>query len=123
MKRYIASLIVTLFLTGCASHENFVKTYQGWVGQDIRTYIARAGYPDRTYTLPSGHKVYVYEKKEIVSEPIFTPAFGFGSYGYYGGVAAHYYDNVSLESCTLFLETNDKHIIVRWGYRGNACRL
>lgn len=123
MKRIITSLIGTLLLVGCATRENFVKTYDAWVGQDIRTYISQAGYPDRTYTLPNGHTVYVYETTEVSSTPVITPSFGFGSGGYYyGGVAMGYYSDVDVETCKLFLEANKHHIIVKWGYRGNACR-
>jgi hypothetical protein len=123
LRLFASALFAAVMTVGCATHDNFVKTYDSWVGQDIRTYIAQAGYPDRTYTLPDGHVVYVYEKRDIVSDPVITPAFGFGHYGAYGGFGMTYYDNVDLQTCKLFLETNEKHIIVRWGYRGNDCRL
>ena len=126
MKRlnlFATSIVTVVMMVGCATHENFVKAHNGWVGQDIRTYIKQAGYPDRTYTLPNGHKVYVYEKRRIVREPVLAPAFGFGHYGAYGGLGVAYYDTIDTETCKLFLETNKKHIIVGWGYRGNACRM
>jgi len=116
-------VILALFLQGCASHENFVKTYNGWVGQSIHHFTAQAGYPDSTYTLPNGNTVYVYERTEITSYPTVTPAFGFGSWGHYGGVGITYGADVDYETCKLFLEVDKKGVIVKWGSRGNDCRL
>jgi len=112
-----------LLVSGCASHENFVKTYNSWVGQSINTFTAQVGYPDSTYKLSNGNEVYVYEKTRVYSSPTFTPAFGYGPWGYYGGMGVAYGTDVNYETCKLFLEVNKKGTIVKWGYRGNSCRL
>jgi hypothetical protein len=112
-----------LLVGGCASHDNFVKTYNSWVGQSIDTFTAQVGYPDSTYKLPNGNEVYVYEKTRIYSDPTFTPAFGYGPWGYYGGMGVTYGTDINYETCKLFLEVNKKGIIVKWGSRGNSCRL
>ncbi len=51
---------------------------------------------------------------------------GYGGYGgYYGGhgYGMMYSSEVVQKSCKLFLETNKKGIIVKWGSRGNHCLL
>ena len=107
-------------LNGCASHSNFVQKYNAWVGKDINTFIARVGYPDRTYNLPSNkHTVYVYEESRIQSYPSMTVGYG-GYYGpYYGGMM--YGPEIEQKTCKLFLEVNRKNRIVRWSSRGNNC--
>ncbi len=116
-------LFVGWILGGCASHENFVKTYNSWVGQNIRTFTSQVGYPDSTYKLSNGNEVYVYEKTRVYSTPTITPAFRYGTWGYYGGIGMGYGTDINYESCKLFLEVNKKGTIVRWGSRGNSCRI
>lgn len=120
MKSKSIILVSILFLFGgCASHQNFVKKYDSWIGKNITYFIAQKGYPDRTYTLPNNHKVYVYEDSRIVSYP--SIGFGFGGlygneYGMYG-----YGSDIEQRVCKLFIETNKKGKIIKWGSRGNAC--
>lgn len=117
--------ITFLLLEGCATHTNFVKRYDSWMGQDITDLIKEIGYPDSTFVLPNKNKVYVYKKSTIYAYPP-MPVMGYGYnpyYPYYGGYAMMTYGNdIVHESCKLFLETNKKGIIVKWGSRGNACR-
>ena len=117
--------ITLLLFQGCASHENFVNRYNSWVGKDINKLVAQIGYPDSTYVLPNKNKVYVYEKSRVYSYPS-MPMMGYGGYGgYYGGhgYGMMYSSEVVQKSCKLFLETNKKGIIVKWGSRGNHCLL
>ena len=120
-KYYKTALIITamLFINSCASHENFVKRYNAWVGGDINVFITRVGYPDRTYKLPNGNSIYVYEQSRIQSYPTMTIGYG-GFYGpYYGGMS--YGSDIEQKTCKLFLEVNKHHKIVRWSSRGNNC--
>jgi len=107
-----------LLMQGCATHENFVKKYDSWVGKNISYLVAQIGYPDSTYILPNKNKVYVYERSRVYSLPS-MPVMG---YGYYDGYAMFGYGNdVMQETCKLFIETNKKGTIVKWGSRGNHC--
>ena len=107
-----------LLIQGCATHANFVQKYNSWMGHNISYLVSQIGYPDSTYVLPNKNKVYVYERSRIYSIPS-MPMFG---YGYYDGYGMFGYDNeVIQETCKLFLETNKKGTIVRWGSRGNHC--
>ena len=116
--------ITLLLFQGCASHENFVNRYNSWVGKDINKLMEQIGYPDSTYVLPNKNKVYVYEKSRVYSYP--SPMMGYGYGGYYGGYGyggMMYSSEVVQKSCKLFLETNKKGLIVKWGSRGNHCVL
>lgn len=117
--------ITILLLQGCATHQNFVNRYNTWVGKDINNLVAEIGYPDSTYVLPNKNKVYVYEKSRVYSYPSMPMMrYGYGYGGYYGGYGMMAYSSeVVQKSCKLFLETNKKGIIVKWGSRGNHCVL
>jgi hypothetical protein len=121
---YLLFSFVLIILAGCASQENFVKTYNSWVGKNIHYFTAQYGYPDTTYKLRNGHDVYVYEKTQIDSYPTVAPAFGYyGHGGYYGGMAIGYGTDIDYRTCKLFLEVDKKGTVVGWGSRGNNCRL
>ncbi|DAB40774.1 MAG TPA: hypothetical protein CFH81_00250 [Sulfurovum sp. UBA12169] len=111
---------IMAMMQGCATHENFVKKHDRWVGQNISHFIEKAGYPDHTFILPNKNKVYVYEHSRIRSVPS-MPVMGYGYYGYrYYGMFGYNQDIVT-DSCKLFLETDAKGTIVKWGSRGNRC--
>lgn len=125
MKRSFKIILIVstiILIQGCATHANFVKRYDSWVGHDINHLMQEIGYPDDTYILPNKNKVYVYAKSRIYS----IPSMSMG-YGYYGGYYRGYYgmygyeNDIVQRSCKLFLETNKKGIIVKWGSRGNHC--
>ncbi|OYZ25285.1 MAG: hypothetical protein B7Y23_05995 [Sulfurovum sp. 16-42-52] len=120
--RLILGVLAVLVMQGCATHANFIKKYDAWVGQDINAFIQRAGYPDSTYTLPNKHTVYVYARSRVYSVPS-MPMMGYGYGGYYyNGYGMFTYGNeVVQESCNLYLETDLKGKIVMWGSRGNRC--
>ena len=121
--KYTVMVLVTLLIQSCATNEKFVIKYNAWVGQPIDNLVKQVGYPDSTYMLPNKNKVYVYERSRVYTTPG-MPVFGYGYGGYYGGygmVAYPYGGDVVQETCKLFLETNTKGIIVRWGSRGNHC--
>ena len=112
-------LVSAIFLMqGCATHENFVKRYNSWIGHNINHLMQEIGYPDSTYVLANKNKVYVYAKSRVYSLPS-TPIIGYGYSGYYGMYA--YENDIMQDTCKLFLETNKKGIIVKWGSRGNRC--
>lgn len=125
MKKIVKLILIftSLFLlSGCATHENFVKKYDWWVGKNIAYLIGQIGYPDSTFILPNKNKVYVYERSRIYSVP--SPVFGYGYEGYYGDyrvLGFGYGSDIVQESCKLFMETNKKGTIVKWGSRGNNC--
>ncbi len=114
--------IAMIAVQGCATNANFVKKYNSWVGQNIAHLIGQIGYPDSTFILPNKNKVYVYERSRVYSLP--SPMMGYGYGGYFGGYGMFGYgygSEVIQESCKLFIETNKKGIIVKWGSRGNHC--
>lgn len=115
--------LAALLIQGCATHENFVKKYDSWVGKDINQLIVKTGYPDSTYILPNQHTVYVYTRSRVYSVPSMPMMrYGYGYGGYYGGYGMFGYgSDVVQETCKLYFETDKKGIIVKWGSRGNHC--
>ena len=124
MKTFLKLSLVSLsilFMSGCASHQKFVNKYNAWVGKDINHLIQQIGYPDSTYIMPNKNKVYVYARSRVYSTPS-MPMYGYGYGGYYGGYGMYGYGtDVVQKTCKLYLETNKKGIIVKWGSRGNSC--
>ena len=124
MKKFLlyTFIILSLFsMQGCATQQNFVKKYNSWMGQDINHLIQQIGYPDSTYILPNKNKVYVYERSNVYSIPS-MPIMGYGYGGYYRGYGMYGYSNdIVYQTCKLFIETDKKGIIVKWGSRGNNC--
>ena len=113
--------VVLLAVQGCASHAKFVKKYDSWIGQNISHLISKIGYPDSTFVLPNKSKVYVYERSKVYSMPSPMMGIGYGG-GYYGGYGMFGYgSDIVQESCKLFVETNKKGTIIKWGSRGNHC--
>jgi len=114
-------IVAVLLMQGCATHQNFVNKYNAWVGQDINDLIKKIGYPDSTYMLPNNNKVYVYERSRVYSYPSTSMGYGYWPY-YHGGYGMiGYGTDVVQKTCKLYLETNKKGTIVKWGSRGNAC--
>lgn len=118
--KYLLITSSLLLMEGCATHTNFVKKYDSYVGHNISELIEHHGYPDSTLTLPNKNKVYIYEESSISTSPRVSIGIGYGMYSRYGfgGYGA---EEIHQESCKLFLETNRKGIIVKWNSKGNSC--
>lgn len=119
MRKYIKWFLLIAGLVaihGCATHEKFVQKFDGWVGRDINMLIAQIGYPDSTFTLPNKNTVYVYERSRVETVPA-GPMIGYGYYGY--RMMGYGYQTVTT-SCKIYLETDKKGIIVKWGHRGSC---
>lgn len=126
MKKFLIYLLIfisLLSIQGCATHQNFVQKYNSWMGQNINNLVQQIGYPDSTYVLPNKNKVYVYERSNVYSVPSMpVMGYGYGYGGYYGGYGMFGYSNdIVYQTCKLFIETNKKGVIVKWGSRGNHC--
>lgn len=115
-------VLAVLLMQGCATHQKFVQKYDSWIGKDINQLMLQIGYPDSTYTLPNKHTVYVYERSRVYDIPS-VPMMSYGYGGYYrGGYGMFGYSReIVHETCKLYLETDKKGIIVKWGSRGNRC--
>lgn len=100
MKKLLLFLF-TLSLSSCATTENYEANLNTWLDHNrtINDFISVNGYPDSSYEIPNGHKVYIYSSSHsyIIEGQIFN------------------------SSCRTFLETNNKNIIVKWHYKGNHC--
>jgi hypothetical protein len=120
LKFIITNSIILLTLQGCATHAKFVKKHNAWIGQKFSHIMKDIGYPDSTFTLANKNRVYVYERSRIYTLPSPMLSFGFG--GPFGNYGLFGYDNeIIQESCKLFIETDKRDTIIKWGSRGNHC--
>lgn len=123
----ILAAMLVMALSACATHQNFVKKHNAWVGKDISSFIDTIGHPDKIYTLPTKNTVYVYRESRIRS----SPGMMMGPWGWGGGMMGGPWggwgggmmmgNDIQQQTCKLFLEVNKKHKIVRWSSRGNNC--
>ncbi len=123
---FLFATVIAMLLSGCATHENFVKQHNEWIGKSINDFITQAGYPDNSYEIPNGNKVYVYTKSR---DYIFARhTIGYSYFGRRGGYLGGFpwgpgfngYDIVT-QTCILYMEVNKKGIIAKWGSKGNDC--
>ena len=119
--KYSLLAAALFWVQGCATHTKFVKKYDSYVGHNISELMTQIGYPDSTFVLPNNNKVYVYERSRIYSIPNMSFGYGYGSYYGNYGMFGYGAEEIVQESCKLFLETNKKGLIVKWGSRGNSC--
>lgn len=144
----ILAAMLVMALSACATHQNFVKKHNAWVGKDISSFIDTIGHPDKIYTLPTKNTVYVYRESRIRSSPgMMMGPWGWGGgmmgggwgggrmmggpWGWGGGMMGGPWggwgggmmmgNDIQQQTCKLFLEVNKKHKIVRWSSRGNNC--
>ncbi|GEM_PF-1537090 len=126
VKFLLSTLVVFVTFNGCASHQNFINQQNAWNGQNISSYIDSTGYPESSYDLPNGNKVYVYIKRDNYG--YYTDfSMGFdgtiGRRGYIGfpiGFGSNY-NRGEVITCQLFIETDKSGKIIKWSSRGNSC--
>ena len=123
MKQLLIISSTLLLFIGCASNAKFVEKYNRWRGANIAHLTAQMGYPDNTFTLPNGNRVYIYEESRLYTYPSPMLGFSFGrySYGRYDYGMYSYGNDVVQEKCKLYVETDKKGIIVNWSSKGNHC--
>ena len=99
-------------LAGCATTKEkrirFEHTLQSWVGSNISDLIIEWGPPSRTFYLPDGRKVYIWNfNKGTLALPVWGQGWG-------------YVYTTSL-FCQIKFIVDENGIIQSWGYRGNKC--
>ena len=97
------------------------------VGQSMTVIVDAIGYPTRTFEAPGGVKVYAYElgssgttpqfttpgtsQTTVVGRHAFTTNAGGGTWG---GVQWRRW-------CNAYFEVDDKDVVTKWRWQGNAC--
>jgi len=121
-------IFFAIIIGGCASTVNYASAVNSWRGARIRSLFNVWGYPNKTISLPRGHRLYVYRYKSQTQTPMMvmpgstsvlqtsddrtfvstTPGMITGGQTYY-------------MRCTTWFDTNKQGIIVGTNFRGNSC--
>jgi hypothetical protein len=66
MKHYqwFIALLLSLFLLGCASSENYAMAVNSWHGANVNTLINAWGFPSQVLQLANGNQLYVYQLED-----------------------------------------------------------
>jgi len=110
-------IVIAILVTSCATTNKFIAKQERAIGTNISDYIAKNGYPDSSYTLPNGNKVYIYEKNEIISAPTFMIPIVTKD-GIWYEKEEQFIDQ---RVCKLYLETTPTGKIIRYDFKGNSC--
>ncbi len=122
-----AILTTAIFLTGCATVDNYRVAVQSWHGATSSQLFQVWGYPNQIRHLPDRNTLYVYRYEDRGRSPVFTTP-GYTSVttkeGHTlvthvpttvtGGETYDYY-------CTTWFELNRKNRIIGTSFRGNSC--
>jgi len=60
--------ISLLLLSGCATHDEFKRDMNNWVGSDIKTYTKHNGKPLKTSKNVDGNTIYAYSYSSVENE-------------------------------------------------------
>ncbi|BED24754.1 hypothetical protein VEE46_45220 (plasmid) [Escherichia coli] len=119
--RFFAALLITFFLSGCATEAGYQRVLNSWMGSTDVSLIQSWGPPQQSYEL-SGHTFLVYSNSSSSYIPGVAPTYQttfIGNTAYtntYGGSPGF---NVSYSCTTTFEVVGGK--IVNWRYQGNNC--
>lgn len=111
MRTLLATLAITLTITGCASRSDFSALLDTWVGAKEHELVAANGVPQRIYET-GGHKYLTYEGSDTsstfatyVNGPTVTYGYGPGSF---------------TRSCRVTFEVTGD-VVTAWSSEGNSC--
>lgn len=117
MKPQIAAIFLMSFIVGgCATVGGYKQTLNSWSGSNINKLVDSWGYPSRSFQAPNGNMVYVYESK---SDPTYTTTSSpFPNAAFGNSIET----SASVNWCQTFFEVDSSSSIVKWSFKGNACR-
>lgn len=119
-------LLLIFILTGCATEAKYSAKLDTWIGHNIQELINSWGYPDNTLQAPNGNTVYVYGYNATsYIPPTYNTTSNYNVIGnsVYGNSTTSSYGGYNIQhSCTTFIEIDSSNTIVRWQWKGNACR-
>jgi hypothetical protein len=62
MKKALGFVLVFLFMTSCATSENYAMLLDSWKGSAVGDLVAQMGEPRKIYDNDQGNKVYEYQR-------------------------------------------------------------
>lgn len=120
-------LASVIFLSGCATVQNYRVAVQSWHGATSAELFRIWGYPNQIRRLPDRNTLYVYRYEDRGRAPVFTTP-GYTSVTTREGntVVTHVPTTVSGGEtynyhCTTWFEVNRKNRIIGTSFRGNSC--
>jgi hypothetical protein len=111
MKHYqwFIALLLSLFLLGCASSENYAMAVNSWHGANVNTLINAWGFPSQVLQLANGNQLYVYQLEVSDSQKIIKMPAVFSSNTFYQ------------LKCTTWFEVDRRGRVVDANFRGSNC--
>src|SRR5207245_11809969 len=61
MRLVSSVLLAVLIVAGCATRANYEKILNTWIGASADRLVQRWGAPARTFRLPRGNEIYIYD--------------------------------------------------------------
>jgi hypothetical protein len=143
MKKLLAPLVISLWLTGCATTANYEKILDSWKGSNVDNLVMRWGPPASSYPLSNGGKVLEYQNRRNVQIGGYTTTTpqttynngvvntygnnGAAAYGNYSGTSTTYVQsttpiqNIEMQCITRFT-VDPNGTIINWAWQGNDCK-
>lgn len=142
MRIGIIVALVSIFLSSCATTENYEKILNSWVGSTADNLVSSWGPPANSYPLSDGGRVLQYSNQRNVQIGGYTTTVpqttyhdgtinvnGTGGYaqGSYSGNSTSYVQktspvqNIAMQCVTRFT-VNTQGIITKWSWQGNDCK-
>ena len=122
MKKILASVLLLLVLTGCATTANYEKNLASWVGASELDLVRNWGPPQQIYEA-GGRKFLLYTNERSVFIPGTAPSYTtnvIGNTAYTRRVGGSSAQHVNLSCQTTFELENER--IVSWRWQGNSCK-
>jgi hypothetical protein len=141
MKRIFISIAVLIFISGCATTENYKKIMETWVGSHVDRLVASWGPPQNYFPMSDGGMVLEYNDSRTITIPGRTyteiqmtdhegtaSARGAGGnvQGTYSGTSTTYVtkrrpDTSINKWCTTRVIVDSHKIITKLSWEGNDC--
>ncbi len=139
-------LILTIFviLSGCATpqakqtkqtqpqpeatFEKYAAKCNSCIGKSIDNVVDSWGYPVQEFKAPNGNTVYAFHKSTKIPLSLFNSGHSYTTRSVYGNARIdNTYASPQLSGdidifCTTYFEVDQSKKVIKWQYKGNACR-
>lgn len=122
----LAVILAALALSGCATSAKYEALLETWKGKSINELVESWGYPDNTIMAPNGNTVYVYgyhQSTYIPKTNYISSGVGFDGGNLANSISISSFGGYTVEeSCSTYFEVDADKVIIKWKWKGNACR-
>jgi len=123
----VAALGIALLLSACATTANYEKSLNSVLGAHADYLMRSWGVPQRSFQMPGGNTVYVYERSSQYTTPVTvapgqTTQYTVGNTTYMTmGPSTVSGGAIQYSTCRTEFEADPSGRLVRWRWEGNAC--